>query len=167
MTASFFYNGSSSSELDYDLANVSEDSIMIAYRPDSKSEWKLHTNMIKQKMVPKDGKGYVIITGIFPGQYAFANYANTSGTAETTSEDNFAFPNPANDKLYATFDDIQDLESLEISMYDINGQKIITSAKSGNNTVIIDVSGLKSGVYILQITDKDHKIIRDQKIIID
>ncbi|MBK8663668.1 MAG: hypothetical protein IPN18_18480 [Ignavibacteriales bacterium] len=96
MTANFFYNGSNSSELDFDLANVSEDSIMIVYRSDAGQEWDLHPNIQKQKLVPKDGRGNIIITGLLPGQYAFANFATTTKVTEESTENILIYPNPVN-----------------------------------------------------------------------
>lgn len=167
MTASFFYNGGNASELDYDLSRFSEDSIMIVYRPDARSVWKLHPNMVKQKMVPKDGKGNIIITGIIPGQYAFANYALITGTEDNVSSGDEAFPNPANDYLYITIDDNLHQKHLNVSLRTIDNQIVRSYALQGNNTIKIDVSGIISGVYVLTIAGMEGKIFKNQKIIID
>jgi hypothetical protein len=167
MTANFFYNGSNSSELDFDLANISEDSIMIVYRADAGQEWKLHPNIQKQKLVPKDGRGNVIITGLLPGQYAFANYAGTTKVSDALTDNIQIYPNPAKNILYLTTDENIKEPASEINIFSIDGKKALTTSIAGNSTVKIDVSGLTNGIYILQLTGKDDRTIKSQKIIID
>ena len=167
MTASFFYNGSNASELDFDLANTSEDSIFIAYRPDAGHEWKLHPNMQKQKLVPKDGRGNVIVTGLFPGQYAFANFASTTSIISESENNILVYPMPASSKLYLSIEESVGKQLKEICIYSINGEKISVPSIADKNTISIDVSGITTGIYIIQLIGEHQKVIKSQKIIID
>jgi hypothetical protein len=68
------------------------------------------------------------------------------------------YPNPASDKLILKG---VDLKNAQITIYDVNG-KINSGYAIGNNSV--DVSGLKNGIYFLQIKSKDNTSTR--KIVI-
>ncbi len=70
------------------------------------------------------------------------------------------YPNPANDKVFLSFY-IENGQAFEINIIDVLG-KIIQSNKnvsfySGQNTFELSTSQLKSGVYSIVISNKEHK----------
>lgn len=71
------------------------------------------------------------------------------------------FPNPTHDKLYFTSNNLAGIKQLII--YNQNGQKILAQKKLSSNS--IDVSKLKSGLYIIEL-EYENETIR-KKIIIE
>jgi hypothetical protein len=60
------------------------------------------------------------------------------------------YPNPANDKVFV--ESVIQGPAL-LTVYTITGQKVMSNSVSGN--YLLDVSGLKAGSYIVNITGKD------------
>jgi hypothetical protein len=80
-----------------------------------------------------------------------------------------AFPNPARDKTTLQFT-LSEPRTVVWSIHEISGRMVTggnsVTARSGENSLDIDVSSLASGVYMLAITtDKDERSI--QRIIIE
>jgi len=59
------------------------------------------------------------------------------------------FPNPANNFIY-----IQSKEALEVKLYDLLGNEILTTKENG-----IDVSNLSEGVYFIHVNNYTQKVI--------
>lgn len=68
------------------------------------------------------------------------------------------YPNPANNILH-----IQTPVSVNIRVNSIDGRRL----QQKNNALEVDVSKLAQGIYLLQITDKDNRLIRTEKFIKD
>ncbi len=64
------------------------------------------------------------------------------------------YPNPVNDKLYIE----TDVEVKEVSIYDIYGRR--QSIVNGQQPTVLDVSNLKSGIYIININTENGNIVR-------
>jgi hypothetical protein len=71
---------------------------------------------------------------------------------ENKTEEPAIFPNPATS--FITLTTPQGEPALEVIIYNHLGQKVLT-AKPVNNTV--DVSGLKAGMYLIEVSTKDRK----------
>ena len=65
------------------------------------------------------------------------------------------FPNPADD--YITIKSDYNLEDAIISMFDLNGRRVL-NYKNESDDGIINVSGLSAGEYILRIITSDQDI---------
>ena len=79
------------------------------------------------------------------------------------SLDNIAvFPNPANDYIAVKSD--YNLDDAIISLFDLNGRRVLNYKNSSNNN-LIDVSKLSSGEYILRLITSE-TIIFTKKILI-
>ena len=66
-------------------------------------------------------------------------------------------PNPADDKLFITFDAAQ-YQTMQINLYHSNGQLIQTLHRdmmAGTQQVSIDVSDLNTGVYFVELTTEE------------
>ncbi len=167
ITANFFYNGSSAVELDYDLANISEDSILVAYRPDSRHDWQIHPNIQKQKLVPKDGKGNLIITGLYPGQYAFANYGASSSSVKEIDDNMFIYPNPSDNSIFISFEENIKKNIDKIQIMNIKGDVLLNKNYNSEEIIEIDTSNLNPGIYLIQSIDKSSKKLKTQKVVIE
>lgn len=97
-------------------------------------------------------KGDVVSTSM---QYSFtitrdvdlvANFESYEDIEELTPLINF-YPNPVDDKLYV----VVESEIDEIGVYDIYGRRQVTETLSRQGDFSIDVSNLKSGIYIVII----------------
>lgn len=162
--ASFFYDGGNPGDLDFDLSYYSEDSIVIVYRPDARHEWQLHPKMVRQKLVPKDGKGYINITGLYPGQYAFANYASTTSLPNESTAELMVYPNPANERLFVSL--IEKQNGIDhIAIYTISGEMIRSVASGNENPLELDISELKNGIYMIILSDKTGETLGQGKFI--
>ena len=74
------------------------------------------------------------------------------------------YPNPANDYFYIQYNEQNDLNQLgEITIQNVNGQTILTQTLVNNK---VDVSNLKTGLYFLQIKNKEGKILSNKRIVI-
>jgi len=77
------------------------------------------------------------------------------------------YPNPVRDKLTLQFA-APITEELNYTMYDIGGRKIlIGKLPLLKEEVNIDINSIKSGIYMLQITGKNHEIKWSNKIVIE
>lgn len=167
MTANFFYNGSNDIELDYDLTNLSEDSILVAYRPDNRHDWKIHSNIQKQKLVPKDGKGNLIITGLNPGQYAFANYAAPSSSVKEIDDNMYVYPNPTDNSVFISFEENIKNRIDKIQILNMKGDILLGKKYNNEEIFEINLSKIIPGIYLIQSVDKDSKNLKTQKIVIE
>ena len=75
----------------------------------------------------------------------------------TEKKDTNIYPNPANNYVIVDGDDIQ-----EVEIFDMMGRKLISH--NVENSSMIDISGLASGIYLFRTIDVDNNISM-QKII--
>ncbi len=72
------------------------------------------------------------------------------------------YPNPASEILYI---ELNTEKQFKVSLYDILGQKLNLFPQKQFNKLILNVSGLKKGIYLLKVEGKDFSQTR--KIVID
>lgn len=77
----------------------------------------------------------------------------------------YIFPNPASGKVYLNFEQ-QNKTDLKISILNMVGQEVkslTSSTSAGSNTIGIDISGLATGIYLVNMTSEGsihtHKLI--------
>jgi hypothetical protein len=120
-----------------------------------------------------DGVGYLDPKTTGYSDYASCGYYQISGSyprlttdlAELQQNVNefFLYPNPANNKLYITFAD-PSVQADHFEITDLLGQTVYQlSHPSLQNG--IDISQLKSGIYLLQVADEKTKIPAMKKFI--
>jgi blue copper oxidase len=87
----------------------------------------------------------------------------TSGIKSTDKSDFSLYPNPANDKLYVSFNN-QDTKVYYISILNIVGKAVLMLPRPelGNG---IDISSLNAGTYFVQLTDDKTKYVTVKKFI--
>ena len=79
----------------------------------------------------------------------------TTGIEESEDRSFSVYPNPVKDMLNVNCKDIE-----QVSLFNAVGQKIESFRTEGNDKVQIDLSGLSSGVYILQAVSQGHSLTR-------
>lgn len=165
--ASFFYNGGSDVDLDFDLTSETEDSIYIVFRENAKDEWRVVEDFKKQKFSPIDGRGTITITGIKAGQYAFANvdFAATS----TSNMDSYVsiFPNPTNDILNIDLNHNKYRGLKNVEIYSVLGETVFGKKFQIGNSYSIDISNFDPGLYFLKIVDMETKNVVINKFVIN
>ncbi len=77
------------------------------------------------------------------------------GTNDNLLENNFIiYPNPSNGKI--NIQPLLDFGAGTVSIYDMNGREVYTEKTSLQNTVSLNVEGLTTGLYIIQINGVDY-----------
>ena len=144
------YNGLLRPELDADLTTITEDSLILIYRPYPGYPWTEYHDYIKSVIIPNDGKGNITINNLQKGDYAFANGELDVVNTEDVFRNDIVelFPNPATDYV-ALKGEFLDNENLEYRLLDIAG-KVVKSDKVDGN---INVSDLSNGMYVIQLID--------------
>ncbi len=74
------------------------------------------------------------------------------------------YPNPAND--YVMIDFSVENNNCVVTMMDIEGRVIKQIKNVKGNQLKLDVSELVKGVYILNITNENKKVLRNEKIVL-
>jgi len=72
------------------------------------------------------------------------------------------YPNPAKNRITVKFEKMQ---GVDVVMYDLLGRMVLSKSLE-NSGQTIDVSSLKSGIYIMQLTDNENRKI-NKKIIVE
>jgi len=87
----------------------------------------------------------------------------TSGIKSTNQSDFSLYPNPANDKLYISFNN-QETKVYYISILNVVGKAVLMLPRPelGNG---IDISSLNAGTYFVQLTDDKTKAVTVKKFI--
>lgn len=94
---------------------------------------------------------------------------NASGSVVSTNSLNVestvfdVYPNPC--RSYFTFTSSEVLDNVSMSIYSLNGTRVLNKKGVSGNEVEVDVNGLPSGVYILTI-EKDNAVVNTEKIVI-
>ena len=127
-----------------------------------------HTNQYNNTIPSADHIGYSRVSNenpygpdsLFFNKAKFINKA-ALGLANTINVKNILSisPNPVDDILSIKYN-IDSPVNLNIDIYDVSGKLILEKAYfkySNSNDITIDTYFLKSGIYILQINDKDNK----------
>ncbi len=79
-----------------------------------------------------------------------------TGLAEnqTSPGKNFrCYPNPATGKLFISFDHLQSVSKLNLSINNSLGQAVLSQVVTDNNNTSLDISAIPPGIYLLTICD--------------
>jgi len=75
------------------------------------------------------------------------------------------YPNPAQNELYFVFD-MQDVQTIVVSLYDINGRLVGNKQFENNNEIHkLELNELTNGIYFYQIIAGD-KVVKSNKVVI-
>ncbi len=154
------YNGINRPELDADLTALTEDSLILVYRPYPGYPWTEYADYSKLIGIPNDGKGTVAINNLQKGDYAFANGVLDVVNTEDVFKENMVelFPNPTSDYLMLK-GTILNKEDLEYRLLDITGKLVRSNKVDGS----INVSNLSNGSYLIQLIDSNGSALGTQQ----
>jgi aminopeptidase N len=144
------YRGSNSDQLDYDLVQSTEDSLILVHRPFGDSLWRKYEHYEKNIQLPGSGRGIMEVSRLKSGHYAFANERQTTSSPVAEQSPAHLFPNPAAESTSL----LSPSDVLQYRLVNASGQtlrEIHFSAPQRQTT--IDVSLLNSGVYFLHWKD--------------
>lgn len=143
--------------LDDELIRITEDSLVLLYRPNAGSAWELATDYTKNTGSLFDKRGTISIHKLKKGQYCLAMYdQNLASTIEIKKNTAIftLFPNPAKDVLHVVFETKHDCCTLEIT--DAQGKVVKTQElKDKAQKLDIDVSNLVSGTYFFGVISEN------------
>jgi len=150
-TGTIDYNGVDKFNLDYKLIPAREDSIMLVYRPDSKSPWIQHPSYSKLGTSATDKKGFMRIQNLIPGEYAFAfGVVNTVAVEDENNKPVIILPNPNNGKFSLNIED--NGSAYDVKVFSLNGHQIYEDKNIITNTEI-DISSCSTGFYEVVLED--------------
>lgn len=113
----------------------------------------------------EDVNGDLYISDLFSGNIYKLRDASLS-LNENSLDKISIYPNPTTETLQINFANGFNNTPNKISIYSIQGKKIISVLKNENTTQTLNVSQLKSGVYILKI-ESENKVESTHKLIIN
>ncbi len=155
------YRGSNSTQLDYDLVQSTEDSLILVHRAFGDSLWQKYEYYEKNIQLPGSGRGIMELSRLEPGQYAFANERQTTSSPVANQSPAHLFPNPAAESTSL----LSPRDVLEYRLVNASGQTLREIRFSTpQRQASIDLSHLTSGIYFLHWTDI-HGQNHNQKLI--
>ncbi|TVZ54891.1 putative secreted protein (Por secretion system target) [Lutibacter sp. Hel_I_33_5] len=102
----------------------------------------------------RDGSN--LFAGTFGGGIFTFNTSSLNLTSDQISFVKNVYPNPANDKIKLDLHSVISAE-MKIVFYDITGKKVIEKKYTNvSNSLLIDTSNLKKGLYILEVRNKNN-----------
>jgi hypothetical protein len=165
------YNGSQETDLDYALYNSGEQQAVLVYRENSSQPWEIYSDFTLGTGSLTNGDGNFVIDTLRRGQYAFANGDITAGLqlqSETSLSPLNCFPNPATTELQVS----GKFEGNEVALFDVyaaNGRFVQRSSARINGAFIkrIDTSSLGSGIYFVQVSLADGRVLGVERVIVE
>lgn len=163
-----FYDGRpSSGALDDDLVGVTEDSLVVMWRPDARYDWQLYPHFTKNTMGSSTNAfGYVTLTEIIPGDYVFANAPEDIGLEDNApkSGDLRVYPNPSSGEIiveqYAL-----GYEETPLEIVDLAGNTVYRGEwkqQTGWNQMRVDIRNSANGAYIVRTKKGEQRVLLTQ-----
>ncbi len=115
---------------------------------------------------------YLLATGIYiPREWPdriSGNLQPRDKKAKVGKEIWSIYPNPTDSELHIAYHSKEDIEGNMI-VYDLYGSKVMEKPVifTEGSDIFLNVSSLKSGVYILTVKDAENKIVKTQKLMIN
>lgn len=169
-TGRIFYNGSLTTDLDFDLYNEGEEQAVLLYRENASQPWNIYPDFTLGSGTLTNGDGSFVIDSLRRGQYAFANGDISAAIKPAVNPLQLAlniFPNPAQDRLTVN----GSWPSKEVALFDIhalNGRLVQRSSGYVEEgfSKSFDVSGLSDGIYMLKTYLPTGELIGEQKFVV-
>jgi hypothetical protein len=158
LSAELIYSGLVSTSptfgyLDNELIRITEDSLVLLYRPSASATWEVATDYTKNTGSLFDKRGTISIAQLKKGQYALAMYDSKLAAAKpiTKPQAKFTlFPNPASDELTIELADKHDCCVVEIT--NMQGLVVLSEKLRGrSSSKKLDISSLTSGTYFVGV----------------
>jgi hypothetical protein len=158
-TAAIVYDGTTpagftSGWLDNDLIRITEDSLVLLYRPDARSAWQIYPYYQKTMGNVKDKRGTITLQKIKQGDYVLGMYDRALGTNPAPLSPDRGkleiYPNPTSGQVKIEFDDVYKAGTIQIT--DNTGRSVETIAiYPGQNFVQVDTHNWQTGIYYVSI----------------
>ncbi len=159
----FPYDGKSTYGLDYPLATVSEDSILLFYRTDPSQLWEPIAADLKI-LIPIDGKGSLEVENVQPGEYAIGKGVYDVSSAEIEETINLeVYPNPSSDELFIDFG--SSFKGI-ISFMDLQGRQLFQHVVRNERNVQLNTSTIPAGQYFVEVMNQNNTKKSVHKVII-
>lgn len=148
------YTGKNEDQLDFDLVSITDDSLILVYRPFGDSLWQEYPHYFKNIQLPGDGRGICVLDQVLPGQYAFANQKISTSTEEVHATQDLLYPVPSDDVVYLQ----PHQPATQYRIVDTRGNISQSGSFSGQSGPYrLPISHLPSGFYYLQWKDQDNQ----------
>lgn len=156
------------SYLDTCLTKINGDSIIVLYRKNAADDWKEVKHYTKFKISSKTG--FVTIDTLKLGEYVFANgksnvLVGLKENEKINQTQMELFPNPTSDVLKVLVYNYKLTSSAHIEIYDMQG-RIVKQLDKLDSEILIPVSDLAKGQYILNLMDKT-KTIKSKSFVVE
>lgn len=166
------YDGSNENKIDYDLAyGAAEDSLILAWRPKPGVPWSEFPFYKKLPFTANDGKGFIRIDTLLPGDYAFAKgnlpLISAVGQIEKPQTAMKIFPNPT-EGSFTIEAGLPSKDLATISLFDSMGRLLRQKKVQLSGGLLVeqmDVSSLPAGIYWVKIEGKDQHFSLFEKLI--
>lgn len=139
--------------LDDQLIRITEDSLVLLYRPNGSSAWSIYPDYYKEMGSPLDKRGTIGITNLQKGQYTFGMYDSKLASNEVITKTKAEFklyPNPAEKEIHVVFQEKHDCCLVEITnQYGLVAKTHKIKGKTLEE--VIDISDLAAGMYFVGI----------------
>ncbi|MFY0644586.1 MAG: T9SS type A sorting domain-containing protein [Bacteroidia bacterium] len=159
----FEYNGLQPSSapqngyLDNQLIRITEDSLVLLYRPNAISDWQIHPDYVKNMGSVFNKLGTVVVSDLKKGQYTFGMYDQsllTNTSPEPINLEYKLYPNPASTEIHLEFEGEHPCCMVEIT--NSEGKVVLTKKfKSKKEGLTIDVASLAPGTYFIGLSHDD------------
>lgn len=133
--------------LDY-LNLTDEDSLVLIYRPDSRSTWTIPEHAMYGNL----GSGSLMLEYLVPGDYAVAKWQGATDVGMLENKSRNVWPNPF---IYGCYFEMPKQSGIEITIYNMSGQ-VVDKRKVDHfsEQYFYDASKLNSGVYFYEISNQ-------------
>jgi aminopeptidase N len=155
--------------LDDDLVGVTEDSIILLWRPDPSADWIEHPNYLKRRLAANDGQGFMRIYDLLPGEYAFGNgeFLNTGTRRQGLAGNRIkAFPNPSADRVFIDLDHAS-LPAVTLRLIAPDG-KLVRSRTADweeGQSLSVDMSNCTPGVYQVECYTAEGSLLGTARVV--
>ncbi|MEM6963524.1 MAG: M1 family aminopeptidase [Bacteroidota bacterium] len=163
MKGTYAYNSNLPGDIDYDLVEITEDSLVLLYRPNQNEDWIEYPDYeLKTFGSSVDGFGFVEIEPMVFGEYVLANAVIPTTSSEDILKEKIdwaVFPNPTADQIIVG-GDLPENGDYEIRLFDLQGKNIIQQdmqVNQGEFNVTINLQDVPNGMYIAKIVDANGK----------
>ncbi len=147
-----FYDDGAALGDDADLTSMSEDSIVLMYRPNANHPWEEYEDYNKIVFLPTDGKGSMNLSVVRNGDYTFANQidGNVGSRYIEKEVDVSVYPNPATEAIQINLKS-QSFDHLQL--FTVDG-KLLRSIKQPSDVINLPVEHIPRGEYILLLSNE-------------
>ena len=165
-------NWMTTSEKDFDYFSIERSQNGFNFEPigkiqtDGDSEVLKHYNFVDSN--PFSNKNYYRLKMVdIGGTFTFSKVVVVNLNKDQLTSQFSIIPNPNKGVFSLQFEQVPD-ENLHISVYSITGQKVKSYILNDFNTnrFPMDLSNLKSGVYMVQISSPQNQLLSSQKLVI-